>query len=158
MPNLYPSPLTSSLYKFALFPSHLAVVTGQSPSVCITSLWADGVRFSIVLSIPRLSPAPQQHAPKQGNFLSPVPSGVFCHSHCQPGKLKHLNRNNSCLAKSQLLARSCLPPSFPPRGFKQQEEGLAMPSGHSYKEKAVRRESFIPPGTPQHACGSLSVS
>jgi len=33
-----------------------------------------------------------------------------------------------------------------------------MPSGHSNKEKAARRESFIPPGTPLHACGSLNVS
>ena len=33
-----------------------------------------------------------------------------------------------------------------------------MPSCHSYKEKAVRRESFIPPGMLQHACGSLTIS
>lgn len=33
-----------------------------------------------------------------------------------------------------------------------------MFSGHSYKEKAVRRKLFTPPGTPQHAGGFLSVS
>ena len=82
------------------FPSHVPVVTGRSPSVCITSVWSDGLHFCIVLSIPRPSPAPQQHTPKQGNFLSPVSSGAFCCSRCQLGKLKHLKRNNSCLAKS----------------------------------------------------------
>lgn len=62
------------------------------------------------------------------------------------------------VACSSLLGNASLLPFFPQCLTQGEKSSNIWPADHSYKKIASRRQPFIPPGTPQHACGSLSIS
>lgn len=119
MLDLSPSTLTSLFYKFALFP--VPVVMGSNP-LCVE---AGGAHFFTVPFLPKPSPSPQNTLPSSA--ASKVLRNLQESFLLQLGKLKHLKRSTlawqSC---SYLLARRCLPPSFLPTVFKQQEKSPAI--------------------------------